>query len=125
MQEGPYRGFSGRFRGLGGLPETCHKGTSVTRVTLARVHQNRPPAGRLYPVTDYVEDCGYVTAYPVRPGYGSTIHKLQGAELEHIAVYLDIPDAKAAGYVAVSRVQRDRDYLLGGVLKRRHFKPAM
>ena len=79
----------------------------------------------VYPMTDYVPECGYVTAYPLRPGYACTIHKLQGAELQHITVWLDIKQAKAAGYVALSRVQRDADYLLGGVVKRRHFVPAM
>ncbi|CAE7679552.1 Pif1, partial [Symbiodinium sp. CCMP2456] len=79
----------------------------------------------VYPITDWVEGCGYVTAYPVRPGYASTVHKLQGAELEHITVWLDIPFMRAAGYVALSRVQRDTDYLLGGIVTRRHFLPAM
>ena len=79
----------------------------------------------VYPMTDYVPDCGYVTAYPIRPGYASTVHKLQGSELEHITIWLDVANAKAAGYVAISRVQRDGDYLLGGRLKRRHFRPAM
>ena len=79
----------------------------------------------VYPITDYVPDCGYVTAYPLRPGYASTVHKLQGAELEHITIWLDRTGARAAGYVAMSRVQRDSDYLLGGKLKRKHFTPAM
>lgn len=79
----------------------------------------------VYPMTEYVERCGRVTSYPIRPGYASTIHKLQGAELEHITVWLDVKKAKAAGYVAISRVQRDGDYLLGGVLTRKHFRPAM
>ena len=38
----------------------------------------------VYPLTDYVEDCGSVTAYPMRPGYASTVHKLRWAELPHI-----------------------------------------
>ena len=79
----------------------------------------------VYPMTDYVPECGYVCAYPLRPGYAGTIHKLQGAELEHITVWLDRQNSKAAGYVALSRVQRDADYLLGGILKRKHFVPAM
>ena len=29
--------------------------------------------------------------YPIRPGYCSTIVKYQGAELEHVTVYLDVP----------------------------------
>ncbi len=79
----------------------------------------------VYPLTDYVEDCGSVTAYPMRPGYASTVHKLQGAELPHITIWLDIRDARAAGYVAMSRVSYDADYLLGGIVTRRHFRPAM
>ena len=79
----------------------------------------------IYPITDWVKDAGYVTAYPLRPGYASTIHKLQGAELEHITVWLDRKGARAAAYVAISRVQRDSDYLIGGVVTRRHFTPAM
>ena len=77
------------------------------------------------PLTDYVPDCGYVTVYPIRPGYASTIHKLQGAELEHITVWLDVKKAKAAAYVAISRVQHDADYMLGGRVTRKHFRPAM
>ena len=64
----------------------------------------------VYPLTDYVEDCGSVIAYPMRPGYASTVHKLQGAELPHITIWLDIRDARAAGYVAMSRVSYDADY---------------
>ena len=79
----------------------------------------------VYPITDWVDGCGYVTAYPMRPGYASTVHKLQGAELEHVTIWLDIPYMKAAGYVALSRVQRDGDYLLGGIVTRKHFLPAM
>ena len=79
----------------------------------------------VYPVTEYVEERGYVTAYPFRPGYASTIHKLQGAQLAHITIWLDIKGAKAAGYVAISRIEYDENYLLGGLLKRRHFVPAM
>ena len=79
----------------------------------------------IYPITDWVKEAGYVTAYPMRPGYASTIHKLQGAELKHITIWLERRDARAAAYVAMSRVQRDSDYLIGGQVTRRHFTPAM
>ena len=79
----------------------------------------------IYPITDWVKEAGYVTAYPLRPGYASTIHKLQGAELEHITIWLERRDARAAAYVAMSRVQRGSDYLIGGQVTRRHFTPAM
>ena len=32
---------------------------------------------------------------------------------------------KAGGYVAMSRVRRDSDYLLGGLLEAEHFTPAL
>ena len=76
-------------------------------------------------MTEWVEDCGSVTAYPIRPGYACTIHKQQGAELGHITIWLDVPFMRAAGYVAMSRVRRDEDYLVGGRVTRRHFVPAM
>ncbi|MCR9258075.1 MAG: helicase C-terminal domain-containing protein [Alphaproteobacteria bacterium] len=66
-----------------------------------------------------------MTAYPIRPGYACTIHKQQGAELERITIWLDVPFMRAAGYVAMSRVRRDENYLIGGRVTRRHFTPAM
>ncbi len=48
---------------------------------------------------------------------------MQGAELEHITIYLDVPGQRAAAYVALSRVKRDEDYLFGGKYSRKHFVP--
>ncbi len=67
---------------------------------------------------------GRVVYYPVRLGYGSTIYKFQGAELEHVTVWLDRPGVPAAGYVALSRVKKDTDYLIGGIVGCEHFVPA-
>ena len=89
----------------------------------ATVMDNDPLA--VYPISEYVPECGSVTAYPMRPGYASTIHQLQGAELRHITVWLDVAFMKAARYVALSRVQRDSNYLIGGRVSQRHFIPAM
>ena len=48
-----------------------------------------------------------------------------GAELAHVTIWLDVKRFKAGGgYVALSRVQRDTDYLLGGLLEPEHFTPA-
>ena len=70
-------------------------------------------------------DCIHrVVAYPFRAGYASTIHKLQGANLPHVTVYLDIPGMPAAAYVAMSRVSYDGDYLIGGAVTPAHFVPA-
>ena len=67
---------------------------------------------------------GRCVYYPVRPGYAGTIYKYQGAELDHVTIWLDRPGCKAAAYVALSRVKKDEDYLLGGVLTPAHFCPA-
>ena len=48
-----------------------------------------------------------VTAFPFRLGYASTLHRVQGATLEHITLWLDLPNMPAAAYVALSRVQVD------------------
>ena len=65
-----------------------------------------------------------VRHFPVRLGYAGTIHKVQGDEFSHITIWLDRKCAPAAGYTALSRVQTQRDYLLGGKLTREHFVPA-
>ena len=61
--------------------------------------------------------------FPVRYGYASTIYKMQGAQLPHVTIWLDRPGMRAAAYVAMSRVQKDTDYLFGGVCKKKHFIP--
>ncbi|CAK9045171.1 ATP-dependent DNA helicase PIF1, partial [Durusdinium trenchii] len=53
--------------------------------------------------------------YPSR-----TRTRRRGAELDHITVWLDRKFTKAAAYVALSRVQRDSDYLVGGILTPDH-----
>ena len=48
---------------------------------------------------------------------------MQGAELPHVTIYLDIPGQPAAAYVAMSRVKTDADYLFGGHYTKKHFVP--
>ena len=62
--------------------------------------------------------------YPVRVGYASTLMKMQGATIEHMTLYLDIPNVEAAGYVALSRVQYDRAWRFVGDPTVHHFTPA-
>ena len=62
--------------------------------------------------------------YPIRPGYCSTIQKLQGAELEHISIYLDARRLPGAAYTAISRVRTGKDFLVGGLVTDLHFTPA-
>jgi ATP-dependent exoDNAse (exonuclease V) alpha subunit len=76
----------------------------------------------VWPWTD--SDLGGITYYPVRPGYASTVPKMQGAELAHVTVYLDAANVPAAAYTAMSRVSRGTDYLIGGWVTPNHFTPA-
>ena len=78
----------------------------------------------VYPLTEDVPEAGRITTWPVRPGYASTIHKLQGAELDNVCIWLDVKHFRAGAYVAMSRVQFDKDYSLGGLLEREHCMPA-
>ena len=65
-----------------------------------------------------------VTAFPLRPGYSTTLHKIQGATLRHITIWMDIPYVRAALYVALSRVRHDADWRFIGQIDRRHCLPA-
>ncbi|CAE7229696.1 unnamed protein product [Symbiodinium pilosum] len=64
------------------------------------------------------------TYLPLRLGYAVTLMKVQGATLQHITLWLDVPNVEAAAYVALSRVQHDKDWRFLGHLTRRHFTPA-
>jgi ATP-dependent exoDNAse (exonuclease V) alpha subunit len=70
------------------------------------------------------EDHGGLVYYAVRPGYASTIMKFQGAELEHVTVYLDAKHVPAAAYTAMSRVRLASQCLIGGWVTPDHFTPA-
>ena len=72
--------------------------------------------------TDDVPE-GRVTFYPLRPGYAPS-NKFQGAELAHVTFWPDRPGCPAAGDVALSRVRKDADHLLGGNIGLHHFVPA-
>lgn len=74
--------------------------------------------------TEEVEDHGNVTCFPVRVGYACTVPKIQGSTLPHVTVWLDRAGCRAAAYVALSRVEYDKDYLLAGPLSPAHFVPA-
>ena len=62
--------------------------------------------------------------YPVRLGYSTTLHKIQGATLPHITIWIDCPWVRAAAYVAISRVQHDADWRFVGQMEPKHFLPA-
>ena len=79
----------------------------------------------LYPVTDDGAPQGPVTCYPLRLGYADTVQKFQGAELRHVTFWPDRTGCTAAGYVALSRVRKDFEYLPAGQVTPDHFVPAM
>ena len=82
--------------------------------------------GKEIPVYEYTDpnpDAQNCSFFPVRLGYASTIYKLQGSELDHITIYLDIPGQRAAAYVALSRVKDNNSYLFGGSYTPLHFVP--
>ena len=64
------------------------------------------------------------TFYPIRPAYATTLMKVQGDTLQHMTLYLDTPGVQGAGYVALSRVQYDKDWQFVGHLTPSHFQPA-
>ncbi len=77
----------------------------------------------MYHYTDPSPEAQGACFFPIRLGYASTLYKMQGAELDHITIYLDRMGHRAAAYVAMSRVRRDEDYLFGGWYSKKHFVP--
>ena len=77
----------------------------------------------VFQYTDPSPQAQNASYFPVRLGYASTVYKMQGAELDHVTIWLDLPGQRAAAYVAMSRVKGDDDYLFGGHLTRKHFVP--
>ena len=65
------------------------------------------------------------TYLPLRLGYATTLVKVQGATLEQVVFWLDVANVPAAGYVALSRVQRDADWKFIGHVTPHHFTPAV
>ena len=65
-----------------------------------------------------------VTYLPMRLGYATNLQKIQGATLEHVTVWLDVPNVEAAAYAALSRVQYDENWRFIGHVTRHHFTPA-
>jgi len=74
----------------------------------------------VYPWTDESHN----TYLPMRLAYANTLLKMQGATLQHLTIYLDVANVEAAGYVALSRVQHDRDWQYVGDPTTHHFTPS-
>lgn len=81
--------------------------------------------GKRLPITRWHDpDHHGLVYFPVRLGYCTTVHKVQGDEFDFIIIYLDTAHMPALGYTAMSRVRNARSYLLGGMLTRAHFTPV-
>ena len=81
--------------------------------------------GKRLPITRWHDpDHPGLVYYPIRLGYCTTVHKVQGDEFDFIIIYLDTARMPALGYTALSRVRNARSYLLGGVLTPEHFTPV-
>ena len=107
---------------VNGMPAVVEHVDSAAKSVVVRTDTGfRLP---IYPFTDDDVPVGRVVYYPLRLGYAGTVYKYQGAELPHVTVWLDRPRCPAAGYVALSRVHYDRDYLIGGVVTCEDFTPA-
>ena len=74
----------------------------------------------VYPWTDEFRQ----TYLPLRLGYAVTLHRVQGATLPHVTIYLDVANVEAAGYVALSRVRKDLHWRFVGDPTVFHFVPA-
>ena len=70
-------------------------------------------------------DLNGLTYYPLKAGYADTIMTYQGAELEHVTVFLDAPKVPGAAYTALSRVSHAEDFLIGGIVEAEHFQPVV
>lgn len=65
-----------------------------------------------------------LTYYPIRPGFASTVMKFQGAELDHVTLYMDCPGVPGGTYTAASRVRRGSQFKIGGPIAAEYFTPA-
>ena len=83
----------------------------------------RTDQGKLLSIYPWTSE-NHVVHYPIRLGSCSTLHKVQGATLDHVTVWLDIPNMPAAAYVALSRVRHDADWRFVGNPTVHHFTPA-
>jgi ATP-dependent exoDNAse (exonuclease V) alpha subunit len=84
----------------------------------------RTVLGRELMLTRWTDrDKGSLRYVPVRAGYATTIHKIQGSEPPHVTIWLDACFS-GAGYTALSRVKDRDNYLVGGDVTREHFEPV-
>ena len=101
-------------------------GTAMGASVLGLLNSNiivRTDQGRRIAVHPWTSE-ERVCHYPLRVGYASTLHKVQGATLPHITLWLDVANMPAAAYVALSRVEYDANWRFVGDPGVHHFTPA-
>ena len=101
------------------------RATVLSYTVASKAVRVKTATGHIFDVWRWT-DVGHknLSYYPMRPGYASTILKFQGAELDHVTIYLDAKNIPGAAYTGLSRVRRMSDFLLGGNLEALHFTPA-
>ena len=112
------------------LTKNLHKDVGYVNgmpATVLRMDRNgvlvRTEQGRVLSVYPWTSE-EKRTFYPFRLGYASTLHKVQGATLQHITLWLDVCNMPAAAYVALSRVEFDANWRFVGDPCVHHFTPA-
>ena len=102
-------------------------GRSVTVIAMKKkgilVEMLNKTTMMIYPAHDF-SPTGKATGpayFPVRLGYSTTLHKIQGATLPHVPIWIDCPWVRAAAYVTISRVQHDADWRFVGQMSPKHF----
>ena len=90
-----------------------------------RVLWVKTETGKVLPITPWHDaEHANLVYYPIRLGYCSTIHKVQGDEFPFIIIYLDRANMPGVGYTAITRVKNGNSYLIGGHIERKHFVPV-
>jgi hypothetical protein len=75
----------------------------------------------VHPMTDSETKIAY---FPLRMGYATTLHKIQGMTLKHVTLWLNKKFWPAAAYVALSRVKLDAHWRFVGEVTPEHCIPA-
>ena len=83
----------------------------------------RTEQGRRLAVHPWTSE-SHIVHYPMRLGYASTLHKVQGATIQHVTLWLDVANMPAAAYVALSRVEYDANWRFVCNPGVHHFAPA-